>query len=66
MRQHPTSFSLPFGEGVRGWGKFKLTNTFSTSSRLYGFPYSLFDRPNPEKLSIHFVQDAETMARFVD
>ncbi len=32
VRQHPTPFPLPFGEGVRGWGKFKLTNTFSTSS----------------------------------
>ncbi len=32
VRQHPTPFPLPFGEGVRGWGKFKLTNTFLTSS----------------------------------
>ncbi len=30
VRQHPTSFPLPFGEGVRGWGKFKLNNTFLT------------------------------------
>ncbi len=35
VRQHPTSFPLPFGEGVRGWGKFKLTNTFSTSSNTH-------------------------------